>query len=99
MAIDLTSEQLMSLSKAARECPGGKVSAATIWRWHLHGRRGIRLESVLRGGTRMTSKEALIRFFAAVTAVVDGAIPSARTEAQRRRAIDQADRELSDMGG
>ena len=51
---------------------GRRIHPSTLHRWRLRGVRGIRLETVLIGGTRYTSTEALSRFFAATTAAADG---------------------------
>jgi Protein of unknown function (DUF1580) len=48
------------------------VHPDTLHRWCLLGVRGIRLESVMVGGRRCTSIEALNRFFQAVTAAANG---------------------------
>jgi hypothetical protein len=47
--------------------PGGPVNISTIHRWRHVGCRGVLLETVLRGGVRYTSKEAMQRFVHAVT--------------------------------
>ena len=51
---------------------GNRVSPSTIQRWRLRGARGVKLESILAGGTRYTSVEALNRFFNASTAAAEG---------------------------
>lgn len=70
--IDIRTEKLLSLTRAARRLPrrraGRKVAASTLYRWSAVGCRGIRLETVQVGGTRCTSLEALGRFFAALAA-------------------------------
>ena len=58
-------ETLMSLPAACSAFPGRKVSLPTLHRWRLSGVRGICLETVLVGGRRMTSVEAIKRFLAA----------------------------------
>ncbi len=87
MTIDINTETLKTLSKAARTLPGGSVHVSTIHRWRLKGIRGIRLETILRGGIRYTSDEAIERFFSATTAVADGIAPTVRTSKQRSKAI------------
>lgn len=97
----ILSEQLLTLSAAARAIPGRSgqgVHAATTWRWVRRGVRGIRLETVLIGGIRYTSREALERFFAAITAIANGETPPIRTPTQRQRQIEAAERELSRAG-
>ena len=70
MPIDIHSEQLLTLDQAAHSLPG-HVAPSTTWRWCRKGIRGIRLESVVIGGKRYTSTEALARFAAALTAAAE----------------------------
>jgi hypothetical protein len=62
----LQREELVSLGRAAewvRSRSGRKTHVSTLHRWALRGCRGRKLETVLIGRERMTSKEALCRFF------------------------------------
>lgn len=61
-------EELVTLAHAAawvRDRSGRKTHVSTLHRWALRGCGGRRLETVLIGRQRMTSKEALARFFEA----------------------------------
>ena len=91
-------ENLLTLSDAARSLPGGGVHVATVHRWRMKGCRGVKLETILRGGVRYTSTEALERFFAATTAAADGQSAPPVTTNQRQRQIEQAERELAEAG-
>jgi hypothetical protein len=75
MAIDLETENLLTFKQVAAIVPprrkGRPCNLATVYRWSVAGIRGIRLESVCFGGSRMTSREALHRFIAAVTKKAD----------------------------
>jgi len=76
-------EELMTLSDATRYAPrrnGKKVHVSTIYRWSTLGCRGVVLETLQAGSTRVTSREALSRFFARLTADVQGHAVEARTE-------------------
>ena len=67
---DPFSETPITLAKARKLVPGrraGGVNIATIHRWQRVGVHGIRLETVLIGGVRHTSREAISRFIAATT--------------------------------
>lgn len=70
--IDVTRESVLSFAKAAGfvgELQGRKrIAVQTLWRWATKGCSGVVLETILVGGCRCTSKEALQRFFAALTA-------------------------------
>jgi len=95
--IDLTSEQLLTLSEAARLLPG-RVHVSTLHRWRLRGVQGIHLDTAFVGGRRYTSREALARFSEAVTAARDGISSPIRSPASRERAIKRAERELDAAG-
>ncbi len=98
MSINLATENLKTLNEAARTLPGGAVHVSTVHRWRLKGVRGIRLETILRGGVRFTTHEAIERFFAATTAAADGDIPPSLTSRQREREISRAEREAAEAG-
>lgn len=93
--INTEREQLILPSQVARMIPGrsGKgVSLSTVWRWMLRGRRGCRLESLMIGGQRYTSQEAVARFIAACNGH-EPAHPQTRTE-RRQRQLRHVEHEL-----
>jgi Protein of unknown function (DUF1580) len=92
IAADLLSEVPVGLAELARE---EGVSPATVGRWARGGVRGIRLESYLRGGRRVSSREAVRRFYAATSAGGDRPPGASR---KRRDAIDRAEDDLRDLG-
>jgi Protein of unknown function (DUF1580) len=94
--IDL-SESLLTLSSAAGSLPG-KPHTSTLHRWRLRGIRGVRLETILIGGVRYTSREALQRFFNATTAIASGESAPACAAKQRTKAIEAAEHELARAG-
>jgi len=103
MSIEVASEEVISLADAARELPrrrGGKrPHVSCLYRWTKTGCRGIVLESVQIGGTRCTSREALDRFFAALTAAAQGeTAPPPPPPKSRRQAIEAAERRLARSG-
>jgi hypothetical protein len=99
--IDVANEDVIPLSAAAREVPnrdaGRGVNISTVWRWALKGSRGVKLETAFVGGIRMTSREALQRFYAAVTAVANGETAPATT-GKRQKQIEAAEKELAAAG-
>ena len=95
--IDLQSEKILSLTAAAKLLPG-RPHVATIYRWFQHGIRGVRLETVLIGGKRFTSHEAIQRFAERGTAAAAGETLPVRTCKQRRVAIDRAKADLARDG-
>lgn len=65
MTIDATKEDLVSFNDARCAFPGrDRLSLATLHRWRLHGVRGTKLETILIGNRRFTSKQAIARFIA-----------------------------------
>lgn len=70
MSLSILSEQIISLSQAARELPSLRnnrpVAAPTIWRWTRHGVKAgdkmIKLETTWLAGRAVTSREAVKRF-------------------------------------
>lgn len=95
--IDLMSESLLTFSQATKYLPGNP-HISTIHRWRLRGVRGHKLESILVGGRRFTSRQALERFAAKTTAAADGEQPPISSPRQQRRAYETADRELREAG-
>ncbi len=98
MAIDVLSEEAVLLTAAAKLLPG-RPHISTLWRWHRHGVAGVRLETVVIGGKRYTSRQALQRFIEATTAAHDGPPPAGSSpDRKRRAAIARAERELDKAG-
>ena len=75
-----------------------RLTGQRVWRWVLHGVGGIKLESILMGGRRLTSSEAIQRFADARTSQADGELLQTRTSRQRQTAIDRAEHELTEAG-
>lgn len=103
MAIDPLSEQLISLTEAAKHLPrrraGKRPHISCVYRWTTSGCKGVVLESLQCGGTRVTSREALSRFFAKLTAQSGLApAPTIRSPIRRDRAVAAAVRELERAG-
>jgi hypothetical protein len=90
--IDPLTEEVLTFPQAAKRLPhlqnGRPVHVSTLWRWAMQGLRGVRLETVKIGGARVTSAEALRRFFAALSGVGGAAAPTT-TEAHTT-AVDEA---------
>ena len=75
MAISIKSESLIRSSDVPAWCKkhlGNRVHPSTVTRWRIRGARGVRLESILAGGIRYTSEEALQRFFDGATQAEGG---------------------------
>jgi len=101
--IDIATEELLTLKDVCRLLPrrrGGKKPAfSTVWRWALHGVRGVRLETLRCGGTLCSSREALQRFFNRLSECDDAVQAEQQLgygrPRQRQRAVEQAERELA----
>ena len=78
--IDVASERMIPLSDAPRISPG-RPHVSTVIRWSQRGVRGVKLETILCGGKRYTSHEALQRFFERTTAAADQSISQSGTSA------------------
>ena len=99
--IDINSESLIpfrDIPAWTKEHLGNRVHPSTIHRWRLRGARGIKLETILAGGTRYSSHEALCRFFATVTAAADGESHIAIQSALDSKAIEKAEAYLEQEG-
>ena len=99
MTIDVQTETVVSFSDARSAFPGidRRLSLATLHRWRLNGVRGVKLETILIGGLRYTSREAIVRFIEAQNADDTPAAP-AITAAQRRRQSEAARLALQQTG-
>jgi len=62
--VNIAQEQLIPFAQARDAFPGRKrVGLATLHRWRLQGvRGGVKLETLVVGGVRFTSREAIARF-------------------------------------
>jgi hypothetical protein len=106
MPIDIRSEQVLSFTAASKlPCfayrrSGKRINVSTLWRWATAGVRGVKLETIMAGGSRVTSLEAIERFFEVLTAQSESqpAPPSPRLTRQRTMRIKQAERRLAAAG-
>jgi hypothetical protein len=108
--IDIGSETLLTLSQAAAEQPcrrqGKRVSTVTIWIWATHGSGGVILETLQTPGGLITSREAVARFFTALTETRRAGSSSARpappagrrSPSRRKRDDAKAERCLIERG-
>jgi len=81
--IDAVHEALMRLNAVGRRVnPTRPPHAATVWRWALNGVRGVRLETIMIGGVRHTSEEAVARFIASLNE--PGSVPTPPSAAAQR---------------
>lgn len=67
MAVSNQAETYLTLKEAMEQMPGG-CSLSTIWRYVLYGVRGVKLETIVRGGRRFTTRAAIDAFVEASTA-------------------------------
>lgn len=86
MRIDIHKEQAITLAEVPKYVPkrgGKKVHYSTVYRWVTKGARGRTLESVMVGGIRYTTVEAVARF-------LDSRKPAIREASATDKAIDEA---------
>lgn len=96
--IDIQTETLVPINEIPSHVPG-RIHIATCWRWIQRGCRGVKLETLLIGGKRFSSLEALQRFAETTTIAADGTSTiRASTPSARRKAHEKACRELDEAG-
>lgn len=96
MAIDVDSEETLTLQEAGRNFPGrGVVSVHTLHRWRMKGFKGVKLECIRVGQVWRTSVEAMKRFVNALNPVP---VAKAETPAAQRRRTKSAMHALQTMG-
>ncbi len=86
MKIDFSKEQSITLSQVPIHVPkrgGKKVHSSTVYRWATKGVRGRILESVMVGGIRYTTIEAVRRFLTANSQVVHIAKSNSQNELEQ----------------
>lgn len=109
MSASLLIETPIPISAVAREIPGARgaksVNPSTVWRWCTQGTRTpdgrrVRLEYYRIGSRVMTTKEAVARYVARLSATTEGEETNtqARTPHERRKASERAAAELERMG-
>lgn len=109
MAIDINTEELLSLTQATKELPklGKRPSVSTLWRWCRVGINGVTMEYLRLGRKIVTSREAMARFFTKLAEMdpprhrpnLEYLKPQRRrTARQRQRSIDQANAILAEAG-
>ncbi len=100
--IDPNTETIISLNEAPKDLPkrrrGKTPSVSCLYRWTNAGCKGVVLEWIQIGGTRCTSREALARFFEALTAQHTGAARTSHSLAQQSQDMAAVERELDKAG-
>lgn len=97
--IDIVKEELILFADLPKHLPkrGKKdIHLSACYRWKNQGVAGIRLETVFMAGHRYTSREALNRFWQAVTVAKDGRQTVATKKATRSK--NAANEELNAAG-
>lgn len=104
MPIDAIRDHLVEMGDVPRvleETIKKRLNLATLYRWQSRGIAGIKLETILVGGKRFTTVEALNRFFAQSTLAKQGRLSIATKEGMARAAAirqKQIDREADSLG-
>ncbi len=91
----LDGEELLTFAEAAKVLPqrrgGSKVETSTLWRWSRRGSRGVVLRTIRVGGNVYVSREALMDFISARSAV-DHAPQQPMPSTAAKRAMRQLDK-------
>ena len=111
-----SAEELFTLTEATKIMPrvnGRRPAVSTLWRWCRKGLRGVRLEYLRIGRNIVTSRQALLRFFANLADAdsnADDSVPVGLIAAKnrrfltkgkslaRRKSIEQAEAILEEAG-
>ena len=99
--INHQAESMMTLAEASEYLRPMRpnIATSTLYRWTLKGVRNIALEFVQVGGIRLTSKQALDRFFEAIKTAprtrqsLSSPLKAKNTARQKRR--DKASKEAA----
>lgn len=98
--IDFAQERVLTFTQAAHALPRRRrnrpVSPSTIYRWAGKGVRGVILESLQTPAGRITTAEAIVRFFARLTSRLP--TDTTRSVAKRGHADRRAGAELQRLG-
>lgn len=106
-AVDLLAEDVISMAAVARIFPGSRgadrVNPSTPFRWCTRGVRTpaglVKLESFRVGSRLFTTREAVGRFVAALSAPAEAApAPIVRTPSARKKASEAAAEALKRAG-
>lgn len=97
MPIDIEKEEIITIGEARRLVPPRGVSPATFARWLQRGvgPRRIKPETIRIAARRLTSREAMARFFAAQNES-ESPVPTISAK-QRRKQAETADRLLAEV--
>ena len=87
MRIDPKTEQVLTLAEACRSIPPRGVSRATLFRWIQKGVRGAVLSTIVIGGRRHTSRQAIDRFIVAGNTDDTPAAPTFTVEQRSRMSV------------
>lgn len=79
-------ENLFPLSVAVEKATGIRPHYTTILRWINKGQNGVKLESTMLGGRRLTSTDAVLRYMDRVTEARSGTSEPIATPRQVERA-------------
>ena len=82
---------------------GNRPNPVTVTRWHKTGRNGKRLRVAKVGGRVLSKDEYVIDFFENADEIeqaekLDSSQPKTRSEAARKKASDEANKQLDAMG-
>ncbi len=99
--ICIKSEKLLPIKDVPKWCEQTfekRVSMSTIYRWHLRGIRGVKLETILIGGQRYTSYTRLTDFFTRSTDAAESKPVEKEVILPDTKNVSSAEQALADAG-
>jgi hypothetical protein len=89
--------QLLNLSDAFEKKTGRRPNPCTTWRWSSKGVKGVKLQVVFMGGTRLTTEEWVQDFMDAVSRanMAKHEVAPMQTPRQQDRNAEQAAKKLA----
>ena len=89
--------QLLHIVTAVERVTGTRPNLSTTWRWTTKGTRGIRLETVILGGKRLTTIAMVEAFIKATTEARNASYPITASVAPTKAREKQMTKASSDL--
>ena len=95
MKVDL--KGLSPIPALFEEVTGRRPNLSTCWRWSTKGARGIRLETIIVGGKRLTTREMVEAFIKATTESRNASYPITTVVAPTKAREKQMAKAVADL--
>ena len=87
--INVFQHELLTLGQAGQSLPR-PASFCSVYRWAVRGRNGIKLETIVVGNRRYTTRESLQRFFEQLTETENVSVSNPIKAEDRRQTVGQS---------